>query len=379
MNRRLYPSWVEISRSAIRHNLRQLKKLIPQSSKFMAVIKANAYGHDMKLMAPVLASMGVRWFGVASLEEALALRPLVSHSTRIQVLSYYRDDLLTTAITRQIRLTVYSYDAARRINSIAQRHHTRAYLHLKVDTGTSRLGVLPNEVVAIAQHIRGLSHCVLEGIFSHLADAENPNQRVTQTQLRVFTRVLESLTKNGLTIPIRHIACSAATILNKKSHFDMVRMGISLYGLWSIESSRTHVHPGITLKPALSWYARIIQIKRLSRGTAIGYGQTYRVRRPMTIAVLPVGYWDGYDRRLSNKGYVLIKGKKCPIRGRICMNLCMVDVSSIPDIRAGDKATLIGYNNNKHISVEILANLMGTINYEVVTRINHSIPRILTS
>ncbi len=330
-------------------------------------------------MARICTAAGVKWLGVVSLDEALTLRTQ-GIRCNILVLSFYHPDKIAEAIKKNIRLTVYSARAAKKINTIAARLDRKASVHVKIDTGTTRLGLLPDQVIGEVKQIAALPHIRLEGAFTHYADAENPDQVVTHRQHSIFTEAITALQAHGISIPITHSACSAATLLNPKTHDDMVRVGISLYGLWSVESPRHRraLQKKLPLKPVLSWHTRIIQVKDIPQGAHIGYGQTYRASQPLRIAVLPIGYWDGYDRGLSNIAVVVINGVRCPVRGRICMNLTMVDVTEVPRVRPGDTATVIGYNKKAEVSADEVARWLDTINYEVVTRINPLIPRIVT-
>lgn len=219
----------------------------------------------------------------------------------------------------------------------------------------------------------------LEGVFSHLADSENPNQTFTNKQIDIFEKVITKLEEQGVNIPLKHMACSAATILNKRSWFNMVRVGISLYGLYSIQDGWQKMkrkYPWFSLKPALSWHTKVIQVKELPAGTNIGYGLTYKAKHKTKIAVLPVGYWDGYDRKLSNQADVLIHGQRALVRGRVCMNMTIVDVTDISNVRVGDRTTLIGRDGQEEITSDELAKKIGTINYEVITRINPLLKKV---
>lgn len=374
-------TWIEISRRAIEHNVQQFRSVVKKSTVLMAVVKSNAYGHGLLATAHTVKRAGVPWLATVNLDEALELRSNGIRG-RLLVLSYFNPEKLVQAVKQHITLTVYSYKAARILNGIAKRQHKKIKIHFKVDTGTSRLGIAPKKCITHIQKISLLKYVQLEGIFSHFADAENPNQRVTKKQIKQFNSLIAVLDKMGIDIPIKHLACSAATILNKQSHLDLVRIGISLYGLWSIEQDGLIVkklHRNFNLKPALSWRTKIVQVKAVEKGAAVGYGRTYYTKKKMKLAVLPVGYWEGYDRKLSNTGEVLIRGKRCPIRGRICMNLTMVDVTHIRTVRAGDTATLIGKDGNNSVTADELAEKIGTINYEIVTRINPQLPRIIVN
>ncbi len=367
-------TWVSVSRQAINHNIRQFKSILSPKTDLMAVVKSNAYGHGLIGVARIAQSAGARWLGTVSLDEAVNLRQ-AGIKCRILVLSFFNPAKLDIAIKKNITLTVYNISSAYSLNRLAKKLHKTIPIHLKIDTGTTRLGFLPSETLAAAKIIKNLSNLRLEGVFSHLADAENPNQISANRQISLFNKIISQLDRHGIHIQYPHIACSAATILSKNSRFKLARIGISLYGLWSIENSSPR-QVRLKLEPALSWYTRVLQVKTVPKGTRIGYGGTYRARKTMTLAILPIGYWDGYDRKLSNNSDVLIHGHRCAVRGRICMNLTMVDVTNVSKVRPGDKVTLIGKDGDQNVTVDELAKRIGTINYEVVTRINPQIARI---
>jgi len=376
-------TWLEISKSSLIHNLKQFKKVISPKIQLMAVVKSNAYGHGLIECARIFEKAGADWLGVVNLDEALALKK-TGLKKPVMVLSYFDASPgslgpLTQAIKKGVRLPIYDFKTAKWLSSIALKAHKTAYLHLKIDTGTSRLGALPSESVGFIKRLLKLPNLQLEGLFSHLADSENPNQTFTNKQIDTFEKLITKLEKQGINIPLRHLACSAATILNKRSWFNMVRIGISLYGLYSIQDGLQKIkrkYPWFYLKPALSWYTKVIQVKELSTGTNIGYGLTYKAKRKTKIAVLPIGYWDGYDRKLSNQADVLIHGQRAPVRGRVCMNIAMVDITDISNVRVGDRVTLIGCDGKEEITADELAKKIGTINYEVVTRINPLLTRL---
>lgn len=358
----------------------------------MAVVKSNAYGHGLIECAKIFEKAGADWLGVVNLDEALALKKAGIKKT-VMALSYFdtfstrsgrfprrprQVDNLTQAIKKGIRLPIYDLKTAKYLSRIALKAHKTAYLHVKIDTGTSRLGVLYGESVGFIKRLLKLPNLRLEGLFSHLADSENPDQTFTNKQIDIFEKVITKLEEQGVNIPLKHMACSAATILNKRSWFNMVRVGISLYGLYSVERNALTTHkkfPWFSLKPVLSWYTKVIQVKEIPAGTNIGYGLTYQAKNKIKIAVLPVGYWEGYDRKLSNQSVVLIHGQRAPVRGRVCMNMTIVDVTDIPNVRVGDRATLIGRDGKEEITADKLAEKIGTINYEVVTQINPLLKR----
>ncbi len=369
-------TWLEISRSSFVHNVKQFRKLVGHRTSIMAVVKSNAYGHGMVECAKVFKSAGADWLGVANLDEALNLIH-ARLKAPIMVLSYFNqdNDQVRQGITAKVRFPMYTLEQAHYLSAMSRRLNKRAMIHVKIDTGTTRLGVLPNGTVRFVQAIQKLPGLTLEGIFTHFADSENINQAFTNKQLTAFQQTIKHLEQQGMHIPMRHAACSASTIMNPHTRLSMVRLGISLYGLSSVQNGFKN---RISLKPGLSWYTRIIQVKTVSRGTTVGYGRIYRAKRPARIAVLPVGYYEGYDRSLSNNADVLVQGKRAPVRGRICMNLTMVDVTHIPKVRVGDKVVLLGHDGPEEMTANELAHQAKTIHYEIVSRINPSLPRIIT-
>ncbi|MFA5021980.1 MAG: alanine racemase [Patescibacteria group bacterium] len=366
----MYNSWVEISKSAILHNLAQYQKVVGQSVEIMPIVKSNAYGHGMVQMAKLVSSK-TSWLGVVSLGEALKLRKN-KIKNRIFVLSYAQSNYLKQGIEQNIELPVYDLPTAKLISQIAAKSGKYAKIHIKVDTGASRVGVLAQNAFEFIKKISQLPNLEIVGIYSHFAASEE-NQKYTQLQVDKFGQVLNQSDQLRV-IPYRHFACSAAALVKPQAHLNLIRLGLGLYGLWPSPLAKKIAlkhYPWLKLKPALVWKTKIIQIKEISAGTKIGYGCTYTAKKKMTIAVLAVGYWEGYDRHLSSKGQVLIKNKKCPVVGRICMNLTMVDISSVKNAKVGEEVVLLG----KGITVESLAEKIGTINYEVVTRINPVLKR----
>lgn len=365
-------TWLEIDSRAIKHNLQQFKKMAGRKVMLMPVIKANAYGHGFLTVAKICQkSKEVNRICVVSLDEAIELIKNKLTKKPIMILSFFNQEekKLALAIKNNTIFPLYSLENAKLLNKVGDRLNKKIKVHLKIDTGASRLGILPAEALDFVNALKKYKKLELEGIWSHFASSED-DFAYTKNQHEIFKLVCENLKNNNINIPIKHIACSAAAMAYNFTHENALRIGLSLYGLYPSNNKSA-----IKLKPALSWYTTVIQVKTLPAGAKIGYGGTYTTNRPTKIAILPVGYWDGYDRRLSNHGYALIKGERCPILGRICMNICMVDVTNLT-VKAGDKATLIGKDKSKNISVDDLAKWCETINYEVVDRINPLLPRI---
>jgi len=357
-------SQVIISKSALVHNLRAYRRVIG-NAKIMAVVKSNAYGHGLQT-APLIEPF-TDWYGTASAKEAFSLRKL-GVKKPILVLSFYDEADIRQALQKRISLVVYDLKQAKTISVIARKLKITAKIHLKVDTGTARLGIKPKEVAGFVDKLIKLPNLTIEGVFSHFAASED-DEEFTKRQNHLFNAVVEEMEWRGID-PIKHIACTAAGIVAKDSQHDVVRLGIGLYGLWPSDKARKVAQ--FELKPALTWQTKVIQVKELPKGASVGYDLTYTTKRATTLAVLPVGYYDGYDRKLSNLGQVMIRGKRCKVLGRVCMNLMMIDVTEIKDVKVGDKAELIG----KEITADELAKKIGTINYEVASRINPLIERI---
>ena len=367
-------TWLEINSRAIQYNLRQFRKIVGRKVMIMPVVKANAYGHGFLTVAKICQkSADADRICVVNLDEVLELVKNKITKKPIMILSFFdRDEKkLSLAIKNNIIFPLYSLENAKLLNKVGERLNKKVKVHLKIDTGASRLGILPEETLAFINEIIKYKKIELEGIWSHFASSED-DFSYTKKQHDIFALVCKNLEDRNIKIPIKHIACSAAATTYNFTHENAFRLGLSLYGLYPTSNNNKIA---VALQPALSWYTTVIQVKTLPAGAKIGYGGTYTTNRLTKIAVLPVGYWDGYDRRLSNRGYVLIKGERCPVLGRICMNICMVDVTNLP-VKAGDKATLIGKDGTKSISADEVAKWCDSVNYEIIDRINPLLPRI---
>lgn len=375
---------VEIDKKALLNNLKFFRRIVGSKTRLMPIIKSNAYGHGFDIVAKTVAKSGADWIGTVNAEEALRVRKL-GINLPVLVLSYYADSEIKQAVKNNIDLVVYDLRQAEKINKLASK---KANVHIKVDTGTSRLGVKPNDAVDFISALSKLPNVNIRGIFTHFADSEDPDSSFMNTQSKILVDLINGLKKRGIKITESHAACSAAAMRDRKSHFSMVRVGISLYGLWPSEEIKELTkkkYSGYNLKPALTWKTKIIQVKRIVKNGTVGYDRTYQVKRNIKLAIIPVGYNEGFSRLLSNpspikglgQGEVLIKGKRAPILGRVCMNLTMIDISNIPSATAGDEVVILGRQGKQEITAEEIAKKSGTINYEVVTRINSSIPRVL--
>lgn len=368
-------TWLEIDKQAFEHNVAQYKKIVCPSL-LAIVIKSNAYGHGMHQIAALAEENNIiDYLCTVSLSEAISLR---QHTIQkpILVLSIL-DDALEQAFIHAIDIVVYSLQQALELEKIGIYLQKKINVHIKIDTGLSRLGVLHNVAVDFVKQLNTLSHINLRGIFTHFAQSEKTDQTFTDLQIKRFNQIIEKLEKDKIYIPLKHSSCSAAITANIKSHFTLARAGIGIYGLWpSFENKRVTQKNNSTfsLKPVLTWKTKIIQIKEIPAGSSIGYNRTYITKKNSRIATLPIGYWDGYDRKLSNKGFVYINDQRALIVGRIAMNLTMVDVTHI-NACVGDEVILVG----KHagINANDLAAMTKTINYEFITRINPLLPRVI--
>ncbi len=379
----MHKTWVEINKKALQNNIQQFKNLIGDRLKLMAVVKSNAYGHGLIETAKIAVGSGADWLGVDSVDEAILLRK-AGIKAPILILGYTLLSRLGDVVKYDLRQTVYNKETIRYLvstNFVDIKRLHKIKVHLKVETGTSRQGLEKDELLKLAKFIKKHPQIDIEGAHTHYANIEDTTDHsYAQSQLQRFKNAVELLGKNGVKIPIKHTACSAAVILFPETYFDMVRLGISMYGLWPSKEtlvSAREKNRKIKLEPVLTWKTIIAQVKKIKAGTPISYGLTERTSQDSTIAVLPVGYWDGYDRELSGIANVLIKGKRCKVLGRVCMNMIVVDVGHVKDIKLEDEVVLLGKQGREEITADELAQKIGTINYEVVTRINPLIPRIV--
>lgn len=365
------PTWVEINLNNIKFNLKQIKARVSDKTIVMAVVKADAYGHGAVLVAKAVVEAGANRLAVAVPEEGIELRK-AGFELPIQVLGEVLPEQVSLLAEYDLIPTLSKLETAVELNKISVNLGIKQQVHLKVDTGMGRIGVLPEKAVEFAQKINKFSHLELEGLMTHFAKADEEDKKYTRQQWQRFNNIIKSLEMVGIKVPIKHCANSATIIDLPAMELDMVRAGIMLYGLRPSDE----VDQEIQLKPALSWKARVVYLKELQKGHGISYGASYVTQNKTKIATIPLGYADGYFRLLSNKGTVLIKGQIAPIRGRICMDQFMVEVTDIYDVDIGDEVVLIGNQYDKEISACTLANLCGTINYEIVSRISKRVPRV---
>jgi alanine racemase len=374
-------NWVEIDGEALQWNLGQFRRRLGESVALGAVVKSNAYGHGMPEIAALAREGGADWLCVNNVDEAVRLRES-GHGGKILVMGYVPLDALEPVVRHDLDLVLYNDESRLRLEQISLRLERRAAVHLKVETGTNRQGIPESELKAFARSVHESPGLSLEGICTHFANIEDTTDHgYAQQQVECFERIGKQLGESGLNPPLRHAACSAAALLFTKTHLDLARVGISLYGLWPSKetyvSCLEHGQPALELRPVMTWKSRVAQVKSVPEGGFIGYGCTYRVTRDSRIAVIPVGYFEGYDRGLSGVAYVLVRGRRAPVRGRVCMNMCMVDVTDIPGVELEDEVVLLGRQMDERLSAEQLAQWCGTISYEIVSRIHPSLPRIV--
>ncbi len=365
------PTACFIDLEALRWNFRQVRIRVGPKVKILSMVKANAYGHGAAAVARALADEGSHAFGVATLEEGLELRHAGIFQPILVVAGAYPEQL-GQYIENRLTPAAHDLEALKKLDATALKLGAAPDVHVKIDTGMGRLGLLPAEMESWLPELKKFRALGISGVFSHFSQAESVAGDHTQRQCRLFQSVLARLRSQGITAPLAHLANSAATITLPAAYFDMVRPGIMLYGPYPSPEMK----PQIELKPVLSWKTRIMQLKKVPIGTSISYGQTFVTQRESLIATLPVGYADGYQRLLSNRGQVLVKGKRAPVAGRVCMDLTMIDVTDIAGVQQGDEVVLIGRQGDEEITAEEMAAWAMTISYEILTSISARVPRI---
>ncbi len=365
-------TYVRVDLEAIRHNIKEARKKVKAGTKIMAIVKADAYGHGALPVADALRDL-VDAYGVAVIEEALELREH-GFGQMILILGYTPKSWYEELVSQDISQTVYTVEMAEEINEVARRLDKKAKIHIKLDTGMGRLGFVPTRAsVEKVVRISSLSHLVMEGIFSHFARADEWSLEPAKEPFDKYIHFLNLLEHAGVTIPIRHISNSASIMRFPEAHLDMVRSGITTYGLYPSEEVEKNA---MELQPAMEWKAVISYVKEVDAGTPISYGGTYVADRRCKIATVPVGYADGLKRDVSNKGRVLIRGNYAPIVGRVCMDQFMVDVTEIQGVKEGDIVTIFGRDGENRITVEEIAGLSHSFNYEYVCGITKRVPRL---
>ncbi|MBR1646097.1 MAG: alanine racemase [Selenomonadaceae bacterium] len=357
----------EINLDAIRHNFTEIRRHLNPASKLCSVVKANAYGHGAIEVAKVAVECGANFLAVATVDEGLELRR-AGFDVPILILGLVPPVAAEIVVENNLTQTVADFELAEKISAAAVKLNRFAKVHLKIETGMGRIGIAPDNAVALAKKISALPNVELEGVFSHFADADSSDKTFTRQQIEIFADVAEKIRSAGVDIKIRHIAESAAILEIPEAHFDMVRSGIISYGLYPSDE----VHRTIELRPAMKLVARVAYVKKISAGTSIGYGREFVAKRDSIIATLPLGYADGYIRAYKNF-HVEIRKKLAPIAGRVCMDQTMIDVTDVDGVEVGDEVILFG---SDLISIDDAAKHLRTINYEVTCLISSRVPRI---
>jgi alanine racemase len=361
------PTYCTVNLDAIRYNYRRMGEIA--KTRVMAVVKANGYGHGAVEVAQAAVEVGCSWIGVAFAGEALALRQ-AGIAANILVLGYTPPSLASEAIEQDVSLAVYDFEVAQAYAETARAINKPARLHVKVDSGMGRLGVLPTEAGGLVKAIEGLDGVNVEGVFTHFATADDADPKYALEQLGQFKQVVEALPNRESKLV--HAANSAAALVLPETRFDMVRAGIALYGL--NPSPEVPVPPDFV--PALEWKSTVSQVKTLPPGSPVSYGREYVTKGHETIAVVPVGYGDGFRRFPKNVAQVLVGGQCVPVVGRVCMDQIMANVSDVPGVKIGDEVVLIGKQGASQITADEAAGRWGTINYDVMTGIMARVPRI---
>ncbi len=370
-------SWLTIDTQAWHYNIQQYRQLLSKDVALGIVLKSNAYGHGLMQMGQLAQSnLLINWILVASVQEALHLRKGGVHKP-ILVLSILRGNL-SEAIRTTIDLVIYDKESAHKVALAARLVNKKAYVHLKIDTGLSRLGTLFTAAHEFINYVQTLPNLIIRGIFTHLANSEQEDHSFVHLQQERLDNLIHTIKTPCTDSLLIHSACSAALGTAPFTHNNLVRLGLGAYGLWPSAENKYHMqqkYPTFDLKPVLTWKSTIAQLKIIPTGSFIGYDCTFQTTRPTRLAILPVGYWDGLDRRLSNKGMVIINHQCAPIVGRIAMNLIAVDVTDSVGVELNSIVTLLG--DFPGITAHDHARLCETINYEIVTRINPELPRIV--
>jgi alanine racemase len=361
MQKLLGLTWIEVNLDAIAQNVKNIKKLIGEKKELMAVVKVNAYGHDILEVSPVVLENGATRLAVARLEEAIFLRKS-GITVPILVLGLTLKEQAEFLVSYDITPAVCEFEMIEKLSESAVQMNKMTKIHLKVDTGMGRIGIFPYNVLRFIKRIKALKKVEIEGIFTHFSVADEKDKFYTEEQFRKFIEILTILEKEGIKIPIKHVGNSATILDLPHMWLDMVRPGIAIYGLYPSKE----VKKSINLIPAQQFKTKIVFIKELPLGESISYGRTYITKRRMRVASLPVGYADGYNRLLSNQGEVLVRGQRVPIIGRVCMDQCMIDVTNLTQVEIGDEVVLWGRQGEEMITVEEIAQKIRTINYEIV-------------
>ncbi|MFR2711510.1 alanine racemase [Frisingicoccus sp.] len=369
----IYRVCAGIDLDALKYNVDGIKRCKAESAMLMGVIKADAYGHGAKVFAHELDRMGFDWFAVATADEGIELRR-DGIEQPILVLGYSCEAQYPDMVQWEITPTIYSLDMAKAFDAAAEKAGKVANIHIKIDTGMSRIGFLPGEEsLDEIEKIHGLRHLRIQGMFTHFACADMRDKTHVGHQIEKFRQMIDGVRQRGIPVEIFHCSNSASIMELPSEHMNLVRAGIILYGLYPSHEMEEERLP---LKPVMSLYSHVVHVKEVPEGVTVGYGATYVTRRPTRIGTIPVGYADGYPRILSNRASVLIRGRRAPIIGRVCMDQFMVDVTDMPEVSVGDVVTLIGRDGEETLSVEEISEMAGSFNYEFVCDVSRRVPRV---
>lgn len=366
------PTWVEISLDALRHNLRAFRSNLPETMKILAVVKADAYGHGAVQVARECVAEGAAYLAVAFMDEALELRR-GGITAPVLVLGYTPAEAVPLAVQYDITLTVYSLDV---LDALAERtkEEPPVRIHIKVDSGMGRLGLhREEEAIAFVERALSLPGVQVEGVFTHYACADEADKGYTLNQYRKFDRVISHFRRKGIEFPYIHAGNTATAIDSPEISYNMVRLGIGMYGLYPSEEV---MRQRVELRPVMSLKTRVVMLKAMEEGAGVSYGALYHTSQGEQLATLAVGYADGFSRMLTGKAEALVRGKRAPVVGRICMDQCMISLQEVNGVQLGDEVVMFGEQDGRTLPVEELAEKLGTVNYEVVCMISHRVPRV---
>ncbi len=384
MDKGTYLTWVEISKAALTHNVKAIQSLILPNVVFCACVKANAWGHGLVECSRIFLEAGAQWLSVNALYEAIELRK-AGITAPIYIMGYIRIADMDLAVSTDARIVIYNKESVNALQKASQAVGKKTHVHIKVETGLNRQGVLMSDLEDFAKHIASQPNLVIEGVATHFADVEDEGVRVPFEKQAALLKDAKKIVESTCGHPIMaHCSNSASTFIAPHVQFDMVRVGIACYGMWPsarIQDIYKKEKPTFELQPAFTWKTIVAQVKDAPPGAYVGYGSSVELVRPTKIAVLPIGYYDGYMRAFSNKSRVLIGGKFAPILGRVAMNMIMVDVTDISQVSLEDEVVLLGRQGDNEITAEEMSHYADTINYEIPTRVsagvNTNIPRIV--
>ncbi len=369
-------TWLEINKKNIKHNYETFRELTNSNCLLACVVKSNAYGHNLMDFSLIMEEFGVDWIIVDSIIEAKSLKK-VGVKKPILVLGYTLEDDIKYAIINDISLTIADFPTLLNLKNYSNK---KIKIHIKIDTGMHRQGFFLYEIPKVIEILKKQKdNIIVEGVYTHFAKAKDPfSTHDTLEQIKEFEKSINLLNHFGFTKFIKHASATSGAIIFKEAHFDMIRVGIGMYGIWPSEEIKNAFQDKIFLKPALSWRTIVTQIKTIPKGSKVGYDLTEEVTRKSKIAILPIGYWHGFSRKLSSTGKVIIKGKKAKVLGRVCMDMIVVDITDIKEVNVGDKVTIIGKEKEAEITATDISFLSDTSPYETITCLNPRIKRIIT-